>query len=450
MGQAEDPGALKPNRIVSNWPAALAPLMEGYGPAGRDPAVRRKRYYVAHGGRGSAKSWTFARALLVMGLYDPLRILCAREIMKTLKESVHQLLVDQIEALGLGYWYSATETGIKGANGTEFMFAGLRTLDAQKIKSYEGVDIAWIEEAHSVSKRSWNILIPTIRAEGSEIWVTFNPELDTDETYDRFVLDTEIESAWVARVNWRDNPWFPEVLEQERLTLKRKDPDEYDHVWEGNPRSVVEGAIYAKEVTKMVHERRYGAVPYDPALPVHRIWDLGWNDAMAIIFVQKTISAASVIGYRQDSFKTYAQWIKEFNEMDYVWGQDWIPHDGGHKEPRTGKSVKQWLEGLRCKHVNLIPKLGVEDGIRAARMLFQRSYIDRRNATDLMMCLKRYRRAVPETTGEPGRPVHDEYSHGADAYRGLAVCIDKIRNELDERPRLKIVEHRPLDPNIGM
>jgi phage terminase large subunit len=423
--------------LKAQFPEAFAPLFEPH------------RYKVYWGGRGAAKSWAFARALLIQATKEPLRVLCCREVMRTISDSVHQLLVDQIKSLGLEAWFTPYEAYIEGRNGAMFTYAGLRQQDATKIKSYEGFDVAWVEEAHNVSKRSWDMLVPTIRADGSEIWVSFNPELDTDETYTRFVEDPPDDAA-VRKVTYRDNPWFPAVLEKERLDMQRRSPDDYDHIWEGNPRTVVEGAIYGKEVMRMVQERRYGRVPYDPARPVHRIWDLGWNDAMAIICVQRSHSAVSIIDYRQDSFKTYAEWIGEFDKLPYSWGEDWLPHDGEHKEPRTGKSAKQWLRGLGCRRVKIIPKLRVEDGIRNARALFPRTYIDKTKAGGLMNCLKRYRRGVPESTGEPGAPVHDEYSHGADAFRGLAVCVDKISNEVDPRPRGIVVEFEPLDRGIGM
>lgn len=149
-------------------------------------------------------------------------------------------------------------------------------------------------------------MIPTIRKEGSEIWVSFNPELDTDETYQRFVVRPP-EGAWVEQVNWSDNPWFPIVLEAERLHLQRADPESYANVWNGEPRSVVEGAIYAREIVQMIQEKRIRPVPYDPALPVHTVWDLGWNDQTSIIMVQRLHSEVRIIDYVEDSFRTLAE-----------------------------------------------------------------------------------------------------------------------------------------------
>ncbi len=435
-------------KVRAHFPPALLPLMEGYQGEAKDKKVTRKRYYVSYGGRGSGKSWTYARALLLQAMKEPLRVLCCREVMRTISESVHQLLADQIKSMGLEQFFEIKESSIVGKNGAEFLYAGLRAMDAAKVKSYEGIDVVWVEEAQAVSKRSWGVLIPTIRAEGSEIWVTFNPELDTDDTYVRFVAEPP-ENTWVQKVTWRDNPWFPQVLEDERKHLLKRDPEAHDHVWEGNPRSVVEGAIYAKEVTAMIADGRVRNVPYDPALPVHTVWDLGWNDQTSILLVQKVVSEVLLIGYLEESFKTYGEWVAELNRLPYVWGSDWLPHDGTHKEQRTGKSAKQWMEGLGRKNVKIIEKLPVETGIRAARMLFPRVYADKTKCSALLNCLKRYRRGVPETTGEPGAPVHDQYSHGADAFRGLAVCVDKIRNERD-RPVPHFEARVSADPAMGI
>lgn len=429
------------------WPEKLLPLMEHLEDGG--DKSKRRRYYVAYGGRGSAKSWTFARALLVQGLYDPLRILCAREVMRTIADSVHRLLVDQIAALGLQDWYTVTDTSIVGVNGTEFLFCGLRALDAAKIKSYEGIDIVWCEEAQAISKRSWEILIPTIRAEASEIWVSFNPELDTDDTYDRFVVHPP-ENSWVVRVTWRDNPWFPPVLEAERLSLQKRDPAEYDHVWEGKPRSVVEGAIYAREVTQMIEDARFRPVPYDPKLKVHTVWDLGWNDQTSIIFAQRLLSEVRIIDYEEDSFLRYDEWAKRLIAKPYVYGDHWLPHDGGNEtQGGGGLSAQSQLERLLGVNPKVIKRpASVEAPIRLARMMFPRVYMDEKKGARLMECLKRFRRGVPESTGEPGAPIKDEYRHGADAFGGLAMIVDKMTNDMRVAPKVPAYEYQ--DRGIGM
>lgn len=189
------------------------------------------RYKVAYGGRGGAKSWGFARALLIQGTRQPERALCTREFQNSIRESVHHLLAMQVDLLGLSKFYSVNQTEIRGANGTEFIFSGIAS-NPTKIKSMEGVTKCWVEEAERVSETSWQILIPTIRQEGSEIWVSFNPDKATDPTYKRFVLSPPPDAV-VVPIGWRDNPWFPEELRKEKDYLASVDFDAYMHIWEG-------------------------------------------------------------------------------------------------------------------------------------------------------------------------------------------------------------------------
>lgn len=199
------------------------------------PFVERKaRHKVARGGRGGGKSWCIARLLLLMASERKLRILCAREVQKSIKDSVYKLLADQIESMQMGEFYEVQTTTIKGANGSEFLFTGLRDHTSDSIKSYEGCDICWIEEAARVSAHSANILIPTIRKAGSELWWSYNPEQADDFVHSNIA---KREDSLVVDVGWHDNPWFPAELEAERLALKALNDDLYRHVWEGECRS---------------------------------------------------------------------------------------------------------------------------------------------------------------------------------------------------------------------
>lgn len=192
---------------------------------------RSARYKVLYGGRGSGKSWAVARVLLIMATQRKLRILCAREFQKSIDESVHRLLQEQITLLGLPGWVVRDYSIFNLVTGSQFIFAGLRQ-NVSSIQSLEAIDICWVEEAQTVSERSWRKLTPTIRKSGSEVWMTFNPELETDPTYKRFVLNPP-KGSIVCKVLWRDNPWFPDVLRDEMEHCKSVDPEEYQHVWEG-------------------------------------------------------------------------------------------------------------------------------------------------------------------------------------------------------------------------
>lgn len=409
--------------MQAEFPSKLKPLFQPY------------RYKVAYGGRGATKSWGFARALLILGAKKKLRILCTREVQKSIKDSVHSLLADQVQAIGLGGHYDVLETEIRGKNGTQFIFAGLSTQTVESIKSYEGVDICWVEEAKAVKKRSWEILIPTIRKEGSEIWVSFNPELDTDETYVRFVV-TPPPNSWVQKLTWRDNPWFSETLRAEMEHSKATDKESFDNVWEGNCRTAVEGAIYAKEVMALIESKRYRPVPYDPVLKVHTIWDLGWNDQTTIVFAQRLGGELRIIDYYEKSHTTYAQDVKHLESKPYRYGIDYLPHDGrAETKAADGKSPEEILKSLG-RRVEIVRQHDVEVGIKAARLMFSRVYMDSDNCKRLLECLKRYRRRINQTTNEPESPLHDEYSHGADAFRGLAMVVDQLKNDVGESKKI--------------
>lgn len=397
------------------------------------------RYKVSHGGRGSAKSWSYAKALLIMGRKKKLRILCAREVQKSIKESVHKLLSDQIEAMGLGSFYEVLDNTIRGRNGTEFVFAGLGVLTTESIKSYEGMDIVWVEEGQTVKKKSWEILIPTIRKPGSEIWVTMNPELDTDDTYVRFVVSTPPDSK-VVQINYMDNRWFPDVLEMERQHCFKTNRDDYDNIWEGKCRKSAAGAIFAGEIETAILGGQIRPVPYDPMLKVHTIWDLGWNDSMTISMVQKGPAEIRIIDYIEDSHKTLAWYVKELEKRPYNWGQDWLPHDGFHKDFKTGQSTEEILIALKRDVAPgdtvdpAIPNIGLEDGIKAARLNFSKFYIDEVKCARLLECLRRYKRRLHQTTQEPMGPLHDEYCHGADNFRYINLVAPLLTNDLTPPP----------------
>lgn len=214
-------------------PTAFKPLFQPY------------RYKVYYGGRGGAKSWNFARALLIKGVQQNLLVLCTREFQGSILDSVHRLLCNQIEAMGLSSFYTIQQKSITGRNGTQFIFEGLKN-NVTKIKSMEGVDIVWCEEAENISAFSWDVLIPTIRKKGSEIWLSFNPADELDETYQRYVINPPA-NALVKKVTWRDNPWFPEELEQERLNCKQQNERKYLHIWEGEPNTDYADSIILPE-----------------------------------------------------------------------------------------------------------------------------------------------------------------------------------------------------------
>ena len=402
-------------RIRAQFPKVLRPLVEPM------------RYKVMHGGRGGGKSWAVARALLAMATDEPLRILCAREIQKSMKDSVHRLLKDQIVSMNITDEFEVFDTEIRGKNGSVFLFAGLQSHTVDSIKSFEGCDRVWIEEAHGVSKKSWDTLIPTIRKPGSEIWMTLNPNMDTDETFQRFIA-TPSDDTWVQQINWRENPWFPKVLNDERQKAERSMlKEDYEHIWEGKPRRVAEGAIYRHEIDALFADNRVRDVPYDPLMPVHTVWDLGWNDSMVILFVQRGPMDVRIIDHIEESNRTLDWYVAALDKKPYRYGIDFIPHDGRTRNFQTGKSTEELLGDMGRK-VDVLPVDSIEAGLKAARMVFPRCYFDKTKTMRLVECLKRYRRDVNQRTSEPGAPLHDEFSHSADSFRYLGQAVDLMSN----------------------
>jgi len=387
---------------------------------------KNSRYRVLYGGRGGAKSWGVARALLIKGAQAPLRILCAREFQTSIKDSVHKLLCDQIVDMGLAGFYEITEKSIKGKNGTEFFFVGLRN-NVVNVKSIEGVDVCWVEEAQTVSRNSWNVLIPTIRKEQSEIWVTFNPELETDETYQRFVANPPA-NAIVQKINWSDNPWFPDTLKDEMLALKSRDPAAHRIVWEGFCRMTVDGAIFGKEMQMAELDNRITNVPYDASKPVHAVFDLGWADMTSVWFVQFIGMETRLIRYIEVNQTTMTDILARMQTYGYLYDTLWLPHDAQNKTlASSGRSIEDIVRAAGYK-TKVLERVPVVDSINAARTIFRSCYFDRDNCAEGLQCLRHYRYEVDSETGQFSRtPLHDHYSHGADAFRYIGLMVNEPR-----------------------
>lgn len=399
------------------------------------------RYKILFGGRGGSKSWGIARALLIMGAQKPIRVLCGREFQLSIADSVHRLLCDQITTLGLQDHYDIEKARIYGKNGTEFSFAGLRH-NIDNIKSLEGTDVVWVEEAATVSKNTWTKLIPTIRKEGSEIWVSFNPELDQDETYLRFVTNPP-PNAVVVKMNHSDNPFFPKVLRAEMEHMRETDPDTFLTVWEGHCRQTLDGAIYAREVRAATEEGRITKVPYDRSKPVHTFWDLGRSDHTSIWFTQIVGFEFRCLAYYQNRGYGLDHYIKELQRRAYVYGDCWLPHDAENELLASQRTISQQMREAGYT-VRITPKIKVADGINAARMIFPNTWFDAEECADGLNCLRRYRYDVDDNGQFSRNPLHDEASDGADAFRYMAVALRERK-----APKITIPLPRMIRPQAG-
>lgn len=384
-----------------------------------------KRNKVFWGGRGAGRSWGVARALLLIGAKRPIRVLCARELQKSIVESVHKLLSDQIVALGLEKSYVVQDKKIYGPNGTEFFFEGIKN-NVTTVKSMEGIDYCWVEEANKVSKASWTVLIPTIRKAGSEIWLTFNPELEADYTYKRFVLEADLSTSFVVHMTWRDNPWFPEALRAEMIRDKEKDPDLYNNIWEGRCVQQLEGAVYAKELRKLYAEGRVCRVPYDRSVPVDAFWDLGRRHNTSIWLGQRVAMQYRVLEGFQDKGEDIPYYLKELQRREYTYGTMFLPHDA--KAKKLGMKITIQEQIAAVFKVRIVPKLGLADGISSAKMFMNACYMDENLTTDGRFALSRYRyKVAPDGQYSKSPREDDDEADYAAAFRYMSIAASGTR-----------------------
>jgi phage terminase large subunit len=377
----------------------------------------------------SGKSWNVARILVHLAHHTPLRVVCAREFQNSIDESVHKLLADQIRYFGLPF--TIDKYRIYNDIGSEFIFKGLSKQDAAAIKSLEAADILWVEEAQNVSDASWENSIPTIRKDGSEIWVTFNPNLETDATYRRFVLNPP-PGADIAEVNFNDNPWFPDVLEQERLLLKQTDPVAYRHVWLGKPKTFSEGSYFRRELEYLTNEGRICSVPYDPSKPVWVWFDIahaasGKSDPHACWFTQADGSGFNVIDYWEDN---NSSWIEIARDVlpgkKYTYASIDMPHDAGRVNSQTKQTDADVLRGFGYK-VNVRERTkSLEADMTAVRQVLPKCRFDAEKCKTGLAALRNHRQELDEKSGLWSFK-HDWTSHAVSGFRSFALGHDDMR-----------------------
>ena len=391
----------------------------------------------AHGGRGSAKTRTFAKMTAVRTLIWAAAgregiILCGRQFMNSLEDSSLEEIKAAIrsepwllDAFDIGEKYVRTKDGR-----ISYSFAGLdRSIDS--IKSKARILLAWVDEAEAVTEQAWQTLIPTLREEDSELWVTWNPKRKGSATDKRFRASNDPRYK-VVEMNWRDNPWFPDVLERVRQRDMKERPDSYEHIWEGDYVTVVEGAYYAKSLTQAKNEKRIGRVSFDPLMTIRLFVDIGGTGARADAFsmwpaqfIGKEIRTRDYYEAVGQPLATHLAWLRERGYTPDK-AQFWLPHDGATQDKVFSVSYESALREAGYK-VTVVPNQGkgaAKARIEAGRRLFPSIWFDEESTAAGRDALGWYHEKRDEDRNIGLGPEHDWASHGADAFGLMAVAYE--------------------------
>ena len=389
-----------------------------------DPLLKPMRYKGAHGGRGGGKSHFFASHLVMRAVAEPgLRVVCIREVQRSLAQSVKQLVEDKIAAFGVDQMFDVVESEIRTPGRGLIVFQGMQNHTAHSIKSLEGFDVAWVEEAQSLSSRSLSLLRPTIRKSGSELWFSWNPDNENDPV-DKFLRgqNRPLDSI-VVPVNYKDNPWCSKELLAE-AELDKSDIDKYEHVWLGGYAKAVEGAYYAEDLRKADDSGRITALSIDPILSIKASWDLGVADATAIWIAQWVGGQIRFIDYIEGQGQPLGYYLNELRTRGYERAECILPHDGAHRDQVTATRYEDHIRAAGFV-VNVIRNQGkgaAMQRIEAARRWFPRMWFDSEKTLAGRKALASYHERRDEDRQIGLGPEHDWASHGADSLGLMALA----------------------------
>ena len=395
------------------------------------PLVHPARYKGCYGGRGSGKSHFLAELLIYKALHNRgLRAVCIREVQKDLRHSAKLLIEDKLARWGLGeaqgFLIQREVTGLPG--GGLIIYQGMADHTAASIKSLEGMDIAWVEEAQTLSPTSLSLLRPTIRKPGSELWFSWNPRRKSDPV-DKLLRGEELPTdAAVVEANWSENPWFPDELEQERQDCLRITPDQYPHIWEGDYASILAGAYYAKAIAEAKAEGRIGIVPADPLMQVRAYWDIGGggekSDATAIWICQFIGMRVHVLDYYESTGQSLGYHLNWLRANGYGSAYCVLPHDANKASEVTGIRYEDHVRqaGFLATTIPLGGKAAALKRVEAGRRRFPSIWFHQPKCQAGIDALGWYHERLDETRQIGLGPDHDWSSHAADAFGML--CAD--------------------------
>jgi len=393
------------------------------------PLLAPARYKGAFGGRGSGKSHFFGElAVEECQAVKGTRVVCIREVQRTLAQSSKRLIEDKIRALGLGQGFKIYHDRISSPGDGLIMFTGMQDHTAESIKSLEGFRIAWTDEAQTMSARSLSLLRPTIREEGSELWFSWNARRKTDAV-DDFLRAKKPSNAVVVKANWRDNPFWTSTLEAERKLELELYPDRYDHTYEGGYAKAFEGAYFAKLLSEARQQNRIGVVSADPLLPIRAFHDIGGSgataDAYTIWIVQWVGDQIRVLDYYESIGQVLAFHVNWMRENGYEKAINYFPHDGVNDNNITGKHYwDHWEDaGFKCEPpVKNQGRGAASMRVEAVRRLGPKMWFNETTTEAGRDALGFYHERKDEQRNVGLGPEHDWSSHAADAFGLMAVC----------------------------
>lgn len=406
------------------------------------PLLEPARYKAAYGGRGSGKSHFFAGHMVERALEQRgFRGLAFREVQKSLKESSKRLIEDKLSEMRLGEadGFKVFREVIQTPGDGMIAFQGLSDHTAESIKSFEGLDVAWGEEAQSISVRSLGLLRPTIRKEGSEIWFGWNPRKKSDPVDKMFRGGERPTGSVVVAANWSDNPWFPSVLEQERLDCMRLEPDQYGHIWEGDYATVLSGAYYAQALNLARAEGRITKLSVDPLMPIYAVWDIGVSDQTAIWVMQWIGREIRCLDYYEASGQPLGEHLGWLRSRGWGRAACILPHDGAKRDVVTAIRFEDHIRAAEFE-VRTVANQGVGAAmkrIEVARRLFPRVWFDAEKCGAGIDALGWYHEKRDEDRNLGLGPEHDWSSHGADAFGLACVAYEEPRVGKTHEPKFE-------------
>lgn len=391
------------------------------------PLLQPSRYKGAHGGRGSGKSHFFADMVVDYCVQRPgMKVLCIRELQKSLAQSSKSLVEGKISSLNVGDRFRILHDRIITPGDGVIVFQGMQDQNNESVKSLEGFRVAWVDEAQTLSDRSFELLRPTIREQGSEIWASWNPTRKSD-AMDKFLRIDPPANAIVVQANWRDNPWWNETLEAERQLFLAREPDRYDHVWEGDYAKAFKGAYFASVLTAARQEGRIGFVPRDPLLPVVAYFDIGGAghkaDATAIWFVQFVAQEIRVLDYLEAQSQVMAYYVAEIRRRGHDHIHCVLPHDGINVNNQTGNSYEGHLRDAGFS-TEVVPNQGAGAAmarVDAVRRIFPACRFNEATCAPGLDALGYYHEKYDDKRNVGMGPAHNWASHGADAFGLMAI-----------------------------